>query len=71
MIISNVSSQIDEIQKLLKENKYDKALNNFKELSRKYEPKLQTYFLFKMNALSHDFMDRQKDHLDYSKSHKT
>lgn len=61
MIISNVSSQIDEIQKLLKENSYDKALTNFKELTRKYEPILQTHFLFKMNAISHDFMDRQKE----------
>ena len=60
IIISNVSTQIDEIQSLLEENAYEKALTNFKELARKYEPILQTHFLFKMNALSHDFMDRQK-----------
>ena len=41
-------------------NCYDKALTNFKDLTKKYEPLLQTYFLFKMNALSHDFMDRQR-----------
>ena len=60
MIISNVSSQINEIQTLLKENSYDEALAYFKELSKTYEPLLETYFAFKMNALSHDFMDRQK-----------
>ena len=60
MMISKISSQIDEIQLLLKENCYDKALTNFKDLTKKYEPLLQTYFLFKMNALSHDFMDRQR-----------
>ena len=59
-IISNVSSQLDEIQLLLKANSYEKALTHFKELVKKYNPLLQTHFLYKMNSLSHDFMDRQK-----------
>ena len=59
-IISNVSSQIDEIQLLLKKNSYEKALTYFKNLVKEYDPILQTHFLYKMNSLSHDFMDRQK-----------